>query len=358
MTPFKPLTASEQLAAHLREDILLGTWGDVMPGSDRLMRDLGVGRGVISEALAQLECEGLLVTQGVGKRRLIKMPEGYKKGRKLRVGIFLWGPSDRAQKFILDIQHSLTKAGHIVVHTSKTLIDIHMDPQRVASEVKKANADVWIASSAARPVLEWFVDRNIPVFAIFGSCVNLPVAGFRLKDDSGLSQAREFLFELGHRRIVMLLRRQHRATNPNNSLNKYSSWLMSKGITPSNYHLPDWDDTNEGFHKCLESLFKVTPPTAILVDEGPKFVTTCLFLAQRGLRIPVDVSVVCLEPDAFSSLEPGLIAQIEVDYSKIASYILRWASDINHGKPNLKQHLAPSKYLNGRTVGAASAFSR
>jgi DNA-binding LacI/PurR family transcriptional regulator len=353
MIPYKPLSASEQLAAYLRENIMVGTWGNIMPGSDRLVKELGVGRGVIFEALAQLESEGLLVTQGAGKRRLIKKPEIGKEGRKLRVGMFLWGPSDRAQKFILDIQHSLAKAGYIVVLASKTLTDINMDPQRVAREVEKADADVWIASSAARPVLEWFVERNIPVFAIFGSCMNLPVAGFRLKDDSGLSQAREFLFTLGHRRIVMLLRRQHRAANPSHSVQNYSSWLMAKGISPTSFHLPDWDDTSKGFHQCLESLFRVTPHTAIMVDEGPQFVTTCLFLAQRGLRIPGDVSVVCLEPDAFTSLEPGLIAQIEVDYSQIPKYVLRWVSHINHGKPYVKQHLAQSKYLNGSTVGVA-----
>ena len=41
------LTASEQVAAFLREEIRRGRWQDSMPGGDRLVQELGVGRNTV-----------------------------------------------------------------------------------------------------------------------------------------------------------------------------------------------------------------------------------------------------------------------------------------------------------------------
>ena len=50
--------------------------------------------------------------------------------------------------------------------------------------------------------------------------------------------------------------------------------LESARIRTNEYNLPDWEETNAGFHDCLEKLFKVTPPTALIIDETPFFVAT------------------------------------------------------------------------------------
>ena len=58
------LTASEQVAAHLREALGRGFWNARVPGVNGLARDLGVANETVETALRLLEREGLLVGQG------------------------------------------------------------------------------------------------------------------------------------------------------------------------------------------------------------------------------------------------------------------------------------------------------
>lgn len=44
------------------------------------------------------------------------------------------------------------------------------------------------------------------------------------------------------------------------------------GIQPSEFNLPDWEQTNADLHECLCSLFKATPSTALIVDEVAYFI--------------------------------------------------------------------------------------
>jgi DNA-binding GntR family transcriptional regulator len=61
-------SASGQFAEYLREQIRERKWTDRMPGETWLMTHLQVGRGTVRAAMAQLEEEGVLVTDGQGKR--------------------------------------------------------------------------------------------------------------------------------------------------------------------------------------------------------------------------------------------------------------------------------------------------
>jgi DNA-binding transcriptional MocR family regulator len=63
-------TAVEQVATHLREEISAGRWGTLLPGRKKLVKELGVNGDTIERAIQQLEKEGILKSQGKGKRRL------------------------------------------------------------------------------------------------------------------------------------------------------------------------------------------------------------------------------------------------------------------------------------------------
>ncbi len=67
MQGLRILTASEQVAAHLREALGRGFWNAQVPGVNGLARDLGVANETVETALRQLEREGLLVGQGPGR---------------------------------------------------------------------------------------------------------------------------------------------------------------------------------------------------------------------------------------------------------------------------------------------------
>jgi DNA-binding GntR family transcriptional regulator len=64
LKPFHAKSTVEQLAAHLREEILLGGLGGGMPGVGKLVRHLGVGTQTVVAALEVLKQEGLLEGHG------------------------------------------------------------------------------------------------------------------------------------------------------------------------------------------------------------------------------------------------------------------------------------------------------
>ena len=87
-------------------------------------------------------------------------------------------------------------------------------------------------------------------------------------------------------RIVLLCRRVRRLPAPGLSERAFLAELEAGGIHPGEYNLPDWEENNAGFQKCLDALFRLTPPTALIVDETPYFVAALQFLTRRGIRVP------------------------------------------------------------------------
>ena len=59
MKSFRPLPAYEQVAAHLREEILHRDLGNTMPGVRQIIRTLGVSQKTVVAALRILEHEGM-----------------------------------------------------------------------------------------------------------------------------------------------------------------------------------------------------------------------------------------------------------------------------------------------------------
>ena len=173
--------------------------------------------------------------------------------------------------------------------------------------------------------------------------------------DTALVKATRSLIDLGHSRIVLLLRRQHRLPTPAISATAFLSTLEAHGIPTSPFNLPDWEETAEGFQECLAALFKVTPPTAMFLDESHHFVAACHFLATRGLRVPRDVSLICMDSDPVIDWCIPAIARIRLEFKNVVRHILSWANNISQGKRDVRKHFFQGEYVPGGTVGPAPA---
>ncbi len=62
---------TDQVTDLLRQGMLEGLWLNTLPGRDRLARELGCSHTTIEAAMRKLSDEGLLVSQGPGRRRKI-----------------------------------------------------------------------------------------------------------------------------------------------------------------------------------------------------------------------------------------------------------------------------------------------
>jgi hypothetical protein len=353
MEPFRLRSAAEQVATHLRTQILGGEIRGLMPGVHRLAAEFGVHRTTAEAALRELERDGLLAARGGGRRRRIVESAGGAAGRRLRVAILMHDPLRLNEGWLIELQHLLNRAGHTAFFTEKSLLELGMDVGRVARLVGRTAADAWVVGVASRQVLQWFIDQGIPVFALFGRRRGLPVAAVGPDKPPVYAATTRRLIELGHRRIVLLAQRVRRLPEPGASERAFLDELAAHGIELHSYHLPDWEETIDGFQARLEELFRVTPPTALIIDEAPFWLSAMQFLARRGLRVPQDVSVVCTDGDRVFTWCKPTVAHINWDSRPVMRRIVRWVDNVACGKRDLRQTLTKAVFVEGGTVGVA-----
>jgi biotin operon repressor len=289
MPPARFLSMTDQVTNVLREGLLHGRWRDVLPGRNRLARDLGVSHKTVEAAMRRLVKEGLLVSRGPGQRRGIMLPEGVPEPGRLRIRILPYGPEDRSHALCIDVLKRLNEAGYDAAFTTKSLKELGMDVKRVSRFVTKTPADAWIITACSREALEWFCAQTAPAFAMFGVKSGLPIAGVGVKKNMG--HVIRHLASLGHRCIVLLTSIEHVQPKPALLAQSFLEEMKHEGIETSSYNLPAWGRKPEELHQCLGSLFKHTAPTALIIDESPIFLAVQDHLARRGIIAPRDISL-------------------------------------------------------------------
>ena len=123
--------------------------------------------------------------------------------------------------------------------------------------------------------------------------------------------------------------------------------------TPASPLLPEWDDSREGFHRQLDELYRITPPTALILEQGFLFAAAQQHLAQMGILAPQHVSLVCTDPDpTFAWCQPT-IAHIRYDLRPALRRVVRWAANVSRGKDDRRQSFTKAEFVPGGTIGPA-----
>jgi hypothetical protein len=352
MPSFVPRTVAGQVAAHLRSELRRGTWPDALPGRDRLAAELGVNAKTVEAALRELEREGLLVRPGQGRRRRVVAGE-KPPAAPLRVALLLSEKEDRRVDYIADLRHQLRLAGHEAVHPERSLVDLGMNPDRIAGLVARTAADAWIVVAGSRDVLEWFASAPAPAFALFGPMAGIRLAGAGPRKAPAIAAATRTLLGLGHRRIAMLVRPRRRRPVPALPEQAFLDELQAHGLAPAPYHLPEWEESPERFHEMLDSLFRLTPPTALIVDEAALFVAVLESCLARRLRVPEDLSLVCTDDDPAFAWCRRRIAHIDWNRGPVLRRVFQWADHLSRGLPDLRQTTSVARFVPGDTIGPA-----
>jgi hypothetical protein len=342
---------TQQVAAYLRQELLCGRWVGEMPGQNQLKELLGISGKTVEMALRMLEEEGLLGGQGAGRRRRIELPEEKIETRTLRVAVLSFEPLNRVDFFMTELRLRLDDAGHFTFAADKTLQELGMDVGRVARMVRRTAADAWVVFAASREILEWFLEQEIPTFALAGRRSGLLIAGTGPDKPPVYGEVTRYLIAQGHRRISFFCRRQLRFPHPGLSLRAYLSELEAAGITTGAFNLPDWEESCEGFSRALDSLFATTPPTALILDEPFLFHAAYHYVSGRRLHVPQDVSLVCTDPDpGFAWCRPS-VAHIRWDYQPVVRRVIRWVNNVARGKDDRTRSHTMAEFVNGGTIG-------
>ena len=358
MQPIRLFSTVEQTAEHLRKGLHEGRWQGTMPGVVQLAGEFNVAIRSVRAALLQLETEGLLSGRGLGRSRSIATPVGAKASlRRLRVAIMRHDSNlaDNPQTalVLVEIMQALEAAGHDVAFCQKSQLQLKHNIRRITSQLASTPADAWVVEAGSRPLLEWCATQPTPCLALYGRTGGLSLARTGPDVAPTYRAATRHLLELGHRRIVLISRDGGRKPTPGLCERTFLEELVIHGVPTGTYNLPDWEETPKGFNRLLETLFRHTPPTALIIEETPRLFAAMEFLARRSIHIPDQVSLVSTDCDA--SLDwclPG-IAHMRWDNTLIVRRVVRWVSAVRKGKADRRTINFPAEFIPGGSTGPA-----
>jgi DNA-binding LacI/PurR family transcriptional regulator len=345
-------TVTEQVAQVLREGLHSGRWQGVVPGRNHLAAELGVNHKTVKAALTILEREGLLEAHGPGKKRSILLDVPTAPVAR-RVMIFSYEKGDLQMDDLVNIIHRLQSAGHWAGFASKTLCELGMDVNRIARFVAKSDADAWIVVAGGSEVLNWFSAQPFPAFALFGRSRDISIAGAVPEKLNAFNELIDRLVELGHRRIVMVAREEKRKPKIGGLEMKFLERLESHGIKTGSYNLPDWGNDPDSLGQSMDSLFRHTPPTAVIADDAQLFPALIQHLARLGLSAPKHVSLASMDYISGFDWYRPTVTHIAWNHDTVLNRVVSWANQMSQGKDDRRKLSIQAKLIIGGTIGPA-----
>lgn len=344
---FSILSAPKQVALHLKEQFAQGKLKGFMPGGATLARELGIGRTTADTALEILQAEGILDSRGDRKRRRILVEESPVGPKPMEVGLMLYEPSDAANQYVPEIRQLLLALGFGLNLSPKTLVELGHNPGKVERMVRNHPADAWVVCSASRPVLKWFSQSTIPAFALFGRMQGIPIPGIKPDKLPSMRVALKTLIELGHRRIVLLVRQERRKPFYGDFERAFLDDMEQHGIRTGSFNIPEWKENASGLRECLDRLFGFTPPTAIFVGDSVLFLAVQNILKNNARGPAQKVALISTDYHPHMDWCDPPVPHFSWNHRATARRILRWLQNLQRGKPDLIQAFAPTRFVEG-----------
>lgn len=294
-----------QVATALRDEIERGTWSEWLPGERALTENFQVSRKTLRKALAQLSREGRVeAVHGLGNRIVAGKKSSTPTAEAERIVALLTpDPLDRMRPYTsLWVNHLKTllieKGARLRAYDGRKFFTQH--PAKALEKLRAQHpAACWLLANSTEATQQWFSENKISC-VIAGSChpgVDLPQADL---DHYALCRhAAGILLAAGHRRVALLNERSGRAGD----VESEAGFIAGVRESPHADAFPlviHHEHSPVSLGKAVQRLLEMpSPPTALLLSNGASYLTVTSVLAQRGLRVPRDVSVVSRDDEPF-----------------------------------------------------------
>ncbi len=294
---------STQIAAHLRER--LAQWPERLPGERLLAAQLGVGRRTIRAALNQLEAEGLLHKHGPRRgSRLAPAAPGMSPTRR-KVGLLLTAPFSslhRSGVVLVDALRAFFFRHEVDLH----LHDLSASPKQGAFPYfrrlyETLHYDAWLLSGSTQPMQTWCERERLPVILASAPFPGVALPAVELGFHATCRHAVGQMIRAGHRHLALLVPKlpPHIAPGDQASVAGFLEGVEAFAIPGLKATVEKHPQEQAAFCAMLDELLQRSPRPSAWLVRTPYFLTTLVYLLQRGVRIPQEVALVCRDREDY-----------------------------------------------------------
>lgn len=337
------LTLASQVAARILQEIDDGTWVDRLPAERALVANLKVSRKTLRKALDELRRDGYFGPAGRWGRTITRHSADATPKPSNSVALLTPEPLEQLRPYtamwIDGLRSMLFERGYRLLTFSGHAYFSQRRSDSLSRLVRQSPQACWVLMRSSSSAQRWFHQQGVPCI-VAGSChrgISLP--NLDLDYHAICRHAAIALYRHGHRHIAFLNRQSQRAGD----LESEAGFLEGAASVGADAVIARHNGTVVGAYKQLTRLFKWTPPTALLVNNPAFYLTTVAFLAERGLRVGRDVSLVSHDNDDFLSYLRPMPARYSVNPYLYARRLMTMLLQRIAGQaPNpLAQRIAP-----------------
>lgn len=351
-------TLTEQVVRQLEEEIRHGVLRDSLPGERALAARMEVSRRTIRAAVQILRERRLIRTAHGAPTRILGAPIASVRRVELRaVGLLLPKPLEMLKPFtaVVDILRGL-------FHQNGLRLDVHfgarfLSPRPAAALrrlVTQSPCDGWILASATHACQTWFQLQGL-VAVVAGTAhagIDLPAVDVDMLATS--RHGANVLLRRGHRRIALLLERADWAGF------RLTEQGFLEGVRQFGDHAVGLVCRHHGevadLQRVLSRLLRPpTPPTALFVVNPFHYLAIAAILAERGLKVPRDISLLCRDDDAclrFLPVAPSRYSCSAQAQAKQLFATLTSAMQSRSPRPPAKSLLLMPEFIPGASIAA------
>lgn len=305
--PVEPIsydTLAGQVAARIVREINRGTWIAVLPSERALTETLQVSRKTVRKSIAQLQRDGVIKTSSrLGHRIVAQAPPPAR--HEPSVGLLAPESLDKLPSYTAlwfdELRALLFESGiRLVAFSSVRFFSRGMN-ESLTRLIRQNPQTCWVLTHSSEDTQRWFFAHKVPCI-VAGSCnpeVRLP--NVDLDYFAVCRHAVGTMLRHGHRRVAFLTQLSQRGGDLDSEAG-FNDAVHRSSRPDVESTVMHHDGTVDSVWRMLGRLFDApSPPTALLVAKPVFYLTTVAFLAERGLRVGRDVSLVCRDHDTFLS---------------------------------------------------------
>jgi hypothetical protein len=286
-----------KMADLIEQSVLKGEWAHIMPGHRVLMKQYGVSARTTLAAIEILQQRGVISPARKGARRSIQ--SNYRPAGEGTKHLLLINNKGSLSGEDLRLREAYSAAweegGGKVITRQFDFARYRRPSSLLANAVANYAVDAFLLHV---PPIQWTKAAASlrPVFLSGGQWSGVAVTGVGYDLGIAMTEWIIKLRKIGHERIFIPL------SVPGQEFAAYVRDCIAKewGLRSDSPILNDFcpimnERIPEAWQHCWQRAFAMIRPTAVIVTDDLIYLSLSGYCARHGLRIPGDVSIVCLE---------------------------------------------------------------